>query len=71
VSIAIYDAVVAIEGGYEPYSTLPRPHANASPEVAAATAAYRVLSSVEGRPSIPSSSNAASSQTPVDIGAAV
>ena len=44
VSIAMYDAVVTIEGHYEPYATLPRAHANASPEVAAATAAYRVLS---------------------------
>jgi hypothetical protein len=44
VSIAMYDAVVTIEGRYEPYAELPRAHANASPEVAAATAAYRVLS---------------------------
>ena len=44
VSLAIYDAVVAIEGGYKPYADQARPHANASPEVAAATAAYRVLS---------------------------
>jgi hypothetical protein len=44
VSIAMYDAVVTIEGGYEPYAEQPRAHANASPEVAAATAAYRVLS---------------------------
>jgi len=43
VSIAVYDAVVAIEGGYEPYAPQPRAHAHASPEVAAATAAYRVL----------------------------
>lgn len=44
VSIAMYDAVVAIEGGYAPYLKQPRAHAKASPEVAAATAAYRVLS---------------------------
>ena len=44
VSIAMYDAVVTIEGGYEPYTPQPRAHAHASPEVAAATAAYRVLS---------------------------
>lgn len=44
VSIAVYDAVVTIEGGYEPYARQPRAHAHASPEVAAATAAYRVLS---------------------------
>ena len=43
-SIAMYDAVVTIEGGYQPYVPQPRAHANASPEVAAATAAYRVLS---------------------------
>jgi hypothetical protein len=43
VSIAMYDAVVTIEGGYEPYAAQPRAHANASSEVAAATAAYRVL----------------------------
>lgn len=43
VSIAVYDAVVAIHGRYEPYDVLPRPHAHASSEVAAATAAYRVL----------------------------
>ena len=43
-SLAMYDAVVAIEGGYRPYVSQPRAQANASPEVAAATAAYRVLS---------------------------
>ena len=43
-SIAMYDAVVTIEGGYRPYAPQPRAQANASPEVAAATAAYRVLS---------------------------
>jgi hypothetical protein len=45
VSIAVFDAVVAIEGGYQPYTgRLPRAHGNASAEAAAATAAYRVLS---------------------------
>ena len=44
VSIAMYDAVVAIEGGYEPYLKQPRVRARASSEAAAATAAYRVLS---------------------------
>ena len=44
VSIAMHDAVVAIEGRYKPYTDQPRAQANASPEVAAATAAYRVLS---------------------------
>ena len=43
-SLAMYDAVVTIEGRYEPWSELPRAHAHASPEVAAATAAYHVLS---------------------------
>jgi hypothetical protein len=42
-ALAMYDAVVTIEGGFEPWSELPRAHANASPEVAAATAAYHVL----------------------------
>jgi hypothetical protein len=42
-ALAMYDAVVAIEGRYEPWSDLPRAHAHASPEVAAATAAYLVL----------------------------
>jgi hypothetical protein len=44
VSLATYDAVVTIEGRYEPYVEQPRAHAHASAEVAAATAAYRVLS---------------------------
>jgi hypothetical protein len=44
VSIAVYDAVVAIEGGYEPYNPQPRAHRHASAEVAAATAAHHVLS---------------------------
>ncbi|MET0843048.1 MAG: hypothetical protein ABWY23_04325, partial [Mycetocola sp.] len=43
ISIAVYDAVVAIEGEYEPYNPQPRAHRHASPEVAAATAAYLVL----------------------------
>lgn len=43
-ALAMYDAVVTIEGRFEPWSELPRAHAHASPEVAAATAAYRVLS---------------------------
>lgn len=41
--IAMYDAVVAIEGGYEPYAYTATAPATASAEVAAATAAYRVL----------------------------
>ena len=43
VSAAVYNAVVTIEGRYEPYADQPRTHAHASPEAAAATAAYRVL----------------------------
>ncbi|TCO23290.1 hypothetical protein EV652_109115 [Kribbella steppae] len=44
VSIAVYDAVVAIEGRYRPYLQQPKVRAKASTEAAAATAAYRVLS---------------------------
>lgn len=44
VSIAVYDAVVTIEGRYQPYRWQPRVHGRASTEAAAATAAYRVLS---------------------------
>ena len=44
VSAAIYNAVVTIDGQFAPYTTQPRAHAHASPEAAAATAAYRVLS---------------------------
>lgn len=43
VSIAMFDAVVAIEGRYRPFAVQPRAHRHASPEVAAATAAYVVL----------------------------
>ena len=42
-SIAMHDAVATIEGDFEPYIEQPRAQAHASPEVAAATAAYRVL----------------------------
>jgi hypothetical protein len=44
VSIAMYDAVVAIEGGYEPYLEQRRAQRHASSEIAAATAAFTVLS---------------------------
>jgi hypothetical protein len=44
VSIAVYDAVVAIERRYRPYLKQPPVRAEASTEAAAATAAYRVLS---------------------------
>jgi PAP2 superfamily len=44
VSIAMHDAVVAVKGGYEPYNDVRRrAHRGASAEVAAATAAYKVL----------------------------
>ncbi len=43
VHIAMYDAVVAIEGGYAPYAYRAAAPPTASAEVAAATAAYRVL----------------------------
>jgi hypothetical protein len=43
VSLAVYDAVVAIEGRYEPYLKQPKVRAGASSEAAAATAAYEVL----------------------------
>ncbi|HET6664425.1 MAG TPA: vanadium-dependent haloperoxidase [Acidimicrobiales bacterium] len=42
-SLAVYDAVTAIEGGYQPYIKQAETRANASSEVAAATSAYRVL----------------------------
>jgi hypothetical protein len=43
VSLAVHDAVVTIEGRYEPYIQQPRPRGRASVEAAAATAAYDVL----------------------------
>jgi hypothetical protein len=43
VSLAVYDAVVAIAGGYEPYLRQPRADRKASTEAAAATAAHDVL----------------------------
>ena len=44
VSAAVYNAVVTIEGRYQPYTPQPRPHGRAATDAAAATAAYRVLS---------------------------
>jgi hypothetical protein len=44
VSAAVYNAVVTIDGRFTPYTSQPRPHRHASPEAAAAAAAYRVLS---------------------------
>ncbi|MEV6490775.1 vanadium-dependent haloperoxidase [Actinoplanes sp. NPDC051633] len=43
VSLAVYDAVVAIEGRYRPYLRQPRVDRRASVEAAAATAAHDVL----------------------------
>jgi hypothetical protein len=43
VHATIYDAVVAIEGGYRPYAVTPTVPPNASVEAAVATAAHRVL----------------------------
>jgi hypothetical protein len=43
VPIAMYDAVVAIEGGYEPYTTPVTAPPDADVTAAVATAAYRVL----------------------------
>jgi hypothetical protein len=43
VHVAIYDAVVAIEGRYKPFAVKPRPAAGASTEAAVSAAAYGVL----------------------------
>ena len=43
VSIAVYDAVVAINGEYKSFNRQPRAHRQASTEAAVATAAYTVL----------------------------
>src|SRR5206468_8731829 len=42
-SAAVYDAVVAIRGGYQPYAIALRPAAGASTDAAVAEAAYRTL----------------------------
>jgi hypothetical protein len=43
VHVAIYDAAVAIEGGYQPYAPTPAAPPGTSPEAAIATAAYDTL----------------------------
>jgi hypothetical protein len=43
VHAAIYDAVVAVKGGYRPYAITPTVPPNTSVEAAVATAAHRVL----------------------------
>ena len=47
VHVAIFDAAVAIEGGYTPYVPTPAAPADTSPEAAIATAAYRTLSGLQ------------------------
>ncbi|MPV38812.1 vanadium-dependent haloperoxidase [Georgenia subflava] len=42
-SLAVHDAVAAVEGGFETYADQPRARRGSSPEAAAATAAYEVL----------------------------
>jgi hypothetical protein len=45
--VAIYDAAVAIEGGYRPYAPTPTAPATTSPEAAIATAAYDTLTGLQ------------------------
>jgi len=47
VHVAIYDAAVAIEGGYKPYAPTPTAPAGTSPEAAIATAAYDSLTGLQ------------------------
>ena len=47
VHVAIYDAAVAIEGGYTPYVRTPAAPPHASPEAAIATATYDTLSGLQ------------------------
>jgi hypothetical protein len=47
VHVGIYDAAVAIEGGYRPYTTTPVAPPNTSPEAAVATAAYDTLTGLQ------------------------
>jgi hypothetical protein len=43
VAIAVYDSVMAIEGGYEPFAVEVEPAVDASPEAAVVAAAHRIL----------------------------
>ena len=56
VHVAIYDAAVAIEGGYQPYAPTPIAPPGTSPEAAIATAAYDTLTGLQpqlgGNPTI-------------------
>ncbi len=45
--VAIYDAVVSIDGGYQPYTTTPTAPSNTSPEAAIATATYDTLTGLQ------------------------
>ena len=47
VHVAIYDAAVAVGGGYRPYTTTPTAPANTSPEAAVATATYATLTGLQ------------------------
>ncbi len=47
VHVAIYDAAVAIEGGYRPYAVALTARAHTSPEAAIATAAYDTLTGLQ------------------------
>jgi hypothetical protein len=47
VHVAIYDAAVAIEGGFRPYAATPTAPAHTSPEAAIATAAYDTLTGLQ------------------------
>ncbi len=47
VHISIFDAAVAITGGYEPYTATPRAPAGTSPQAAVATAAYDTLTGLQ------------------------
>ena len=47
VHVAIYDAAVALKGGYKPYAATPAAPADTSPEAAIATAAYDTLTGLQ------------------------
>jgi hypothetical protein len=47
VHVAIYDAAVAIYGGYQPYAATPTAPADTSPQAAIATAAYETLTGLQ------------------------
>ena len=47
VHVAIYDAAVAIDGGYRPFEPTPAAPPNTSPEAAIATAAYDTLTGLQ------------------------